>query len=786
MSQIAKGIKRLARLLYVPTLGATLAALSWLWRFGSVPPDMMDDLACAAGLRPPTAPYGLLWQYAAAPLCRGMGLAEAETFLRCAGHVSFGILAVLAFFLVKMMLPASLLRGAHISSWWRRLAGLVLLQSVVLFCLSEPVWHAFRWFSPTALQMLLAMLAAIAFAAHLRTLLRAPLFLSFMLLGLLAADAPQTLFLVVGAMFVLVIRRYLRGTGLLKSPEESPFAGALMAWRLTVAFGFGLVAGIVLETRAFAAHDGLAAFGWTDAEFALEAPFAYIRALIASCTPVGAAIMFSVAVVPIAVEFFLVRRATDDETHLAYVYGAMFAAFGLLAFSQLLPAKPLWFWTWGSGTGCVSSPFLRCAAMLLCALSASWALSVFTIELYLRNFRRIETLRFPDAAEDGDAKRELAPAMRLQRFVRAAFFAVPVFVLACDVPPRVQRLEREMLGIVSEAARETADECDGVRWLFTDGGLDAADELAAAERGRELLALSMMGGAEDPREKYLRTRGVDDPMDRACLESGAPDALRTWVRSKPEMEDDYAVQIGFELWRRDGRPLPRCSGLVARPEGLSPEKAERGASAARSLARRILELYEIGSPDAVSDRRLRDAFVFVQWRLAIMARHRANAYDECGEKDLAIEETRLADALDKKNGALARIRATMAWASRKKLERMTPQEGLKLALARADFAFGRIFALKVLDITPDDPSANFCLGMDYFVQRQYARAEAYLSRCLERRPDDPAVLNNLAQCRLRQGDAQGALEYARRAREILPDSPEIRRTLERIDEALAK
>lgn len=149
-----------------------------------------------------------------------------------------------------------------------------------------------------------------------------------------------------------------------------------------------------------------------------------------------------------------------------------------------------------------------------------------------------------------------------------------------------------------------------------------------------------------------------------------------------------------------------------------------------------------------------------------------------------MEDTRLADALDGKNGALARIRATMAWASRKKLERMTPLEGLKAGLAHADFARARIFAQRVLAVDPDSPEANFAIGMDYFVQKQYSRAEVYLERCLTRRPDDPAVLNNLAQCRLRQGDPQGALGYARRALELLPDSPEVRRTMERVAEGL--
>ena len=150
------------------------------------------------------------------------------------------------------------------------------------------------------------------------------------------------------------------------------------------------------------------------------------------------------------------------------------------------------------------------------------------------------------------------------------------------------------------------------------------------------------------------------------------------------------------------------------------------------------------------------------------------------------EETRLADALDKKNGALARIRATMAWASRKKLERMTPQEGLRAGLARADFARARIFAQQVLAVDPDNPEANFALGMDYFVQKQYARAQAYLERCLKLRPNDPAVLNNLAQCHLRQGDPKGALPYVERALEALPDSPEVKRTKERVDAELKK
>ena len=147
-------------------------------------------------------------------------------------------------------------------------------------------------------------------------------------------------------------------------------------------------------------------------------------------------------------------------------------------------------------------------------------------------------------------------------------------------------------------------------------------------------------------------------------------------------------------------------------------------------------------------------------------------------------ETRLADELDSNNVALDNIRATMTWASKRKLERMTAREGLRVALNRADFALARPFAQSVLDVSPDDPSANFAIGMDFFVQGQYARAQTYLERCLKSLPNDPAVLNNLAQCHLRQGDAKGALSYAARALEVLPDAPEVKGTMESIKAAI--
>ena len=772
--------------LYVLLFGAAVAALAWVWQFDSVPPDLMEHLSIAAGLRPPKDTTALLWQYIAAPLCRNLGLQTAETVLCVAGHVSLGVLAVLTVMLFEMIVPASLRRGEHVVWWWRAWVRIVLFQGVAIFCCSDPVWRTFGWFSPSALQALLVVFTTICVVVYFKSGRRPMLFSAFAIIGLLAADTPVGAVILFGLIALLYIRWRLYGVEN-SVVLENPLANALLPWRLTLSFLGGVIVGTALEVYAFGFLDGLAAFGWKEwSDYALTVPIRYLRALLNACSPAGMFIFFVVAVCPVLVELGFIKRATDDEKHLEYFDGLMFLVCCLIAFSQFTGANQLWFWTWAGEHGCVRDDVLKCVAAFLCSLAVLWALSVFTIELYLRNFRRITTLRFQDAAESAGAAEAFASLNRVQRVVRTVFLFLPVLILGCVIPFRAQRLERAMLGVVSDAARETAEECRDVKYLFTDGGLDAAVELAAAEKGGRLTALSMMGGSEDSREIYLRTRGVTNAEDKVLLKSGAPDVLRTWVRTRPDKAKDYAVQIGFELWQRHGRPMPACSGLVARPEGLTAEEAKRGAEAARALARRVLAIYEWGNPDGTVDRSLRNAFLFAQWRLAILARHRANAYDEAGERELAMEDTQLADELDRKNAALDNIRATMAWASKRKLERMTAREGLRRGLSRADFALARPFALSILDVSPDDPSANFAIGMDFFVQGQYVRAQTYLERCLKSRPNDPAVLNNLAQCHLRRGDPKGALPYAERALEILPNAHEVRRTVERIKKQLSK
>ena len=79
--------------------------------------------------------------------------------------------------------------------------------------------------------------------------------------------------------------------------------------------------------------------------------------------------------------------------------------------------------------------------------------------------------------------------------------------------------------------------------------------------------------------------------------------------------------------------------------------------------------------------------------------------------------------------------------------------------------------------------ANFAIGMFYFVEELYSKAEIYLERAARRRPDEPTFFNNLAIAQLMTRRFDLAEKNARRALELLPDSPEVKDTVRQVERA---
>lgn len=163
---------------------------------------------------------------------------------------------------------------------------------------------------------------------------------------------------------------------------------------------------------------------------------------------------------------------------------------------------------------------------------------------------------------------------------------------------------------------------------------------------------------------------------------------------------------------------------------------------------------------------------------------RAERADRAGQTETAMADVKISDELDHNNESLQTILKDMEKARTETLKQITPREGLQLALIRADFALARRYAEPILEAVPDDPSANFAMGMSYLSQGQLARAEEFLKRCLIKNPKEPAVWNNLAMIMLKLGRHEEAMTHAKKALELIPESAEVKDTIKKIEEAV--
>ena len=763
----------------VYALGVGVAILSWFsGNNAEIPPELWEEVAEAIGLRPPATIFPCLWRCLTAMLMNCVGLESGLVALRVLGAASLGLLLVLSFQMFDEILPDTLRLRMRRKGWSRRIVRFILLQGAVFFVCSDPVWRAGQMLSPTMLLLILTLVAMRLFLHAMRTLSQRYAIVMSAVLGLLTAETPFGVLLMVA--FPLTVIWRVGRVAAVDVPMSNPLIRLVTFRRMSLSYIGGWLMMLVSTTVFFRLHDGLAAHDWDSFTYYIHYLHRYAELVMGAATPVGWIFIFGVVVFPLVMSSVLIRKATDDDSFLMYLHGIFFIWAGILAFLQSAGWQPFWFWTWIGTQAAVGSTYLLCLCLLATSMTAMISLCVVGVEIYFRNYRRIAMIRYQDAVEDMPEAEKMVKNFRfIDRVLRVVLLYEPLLALAMIVPFKFTSPEVDMAAVVNEGARLTAAECGDAKVLFTDGALDAAVEVAAAMQGKRLKALSMMSGSK-PHEMYLRTRDATDEEDRGMLAVSAANALRTWVRSKPECATNIALQLGFELWRHDKLPMPQCGGFVARTAGFAPGEQEKGRKAAVSLAERILALYGEGDPMAIMNNGLKSLFVFLQWRIARMCRMRADAADKAADMKRAMEESELADALDAKNVAYSRIRKQMDWVGQQKGMRLTPREGLKIGLDRADFRLARTFAQQVLVSDPENTRANFAMGMGYFVDEQYGRAEVYLKRALVRSPNEPAALNNLAIAQMRLGKLAEAETNATKALKAYPASKEIKKTFDHI------
>ena len=719
-----------------------------IWGVPGIDPSLWDEVAVVAGVRPPHGIFPGFWRVLVGKLFALLDTNAATAVLPFLGAAVAAVCSYLVCLITRQVLALLIRTAKPYPVWHRRIAPFFSFVAAVLFGISDPLFRVAQVFSPDELR--LVMFLAIIHLG-LRWFVvggRWRLFLLMTLMGLLAAETPFGFILPIAfigsyiAVWFCILDRLFARPKAFDSPNKLP------KWRMFFLFLGGLALGVVINAQSFIAFGGAEACGMKQSIVYFRYGIGYWTMLRGASSIIGWVLGLVFCVSPFVVAARVFPAAVRDDRPMPFGSGVLLFFVGMLAVLQSGAIGPTRFWTFSAEYALVRSGFLM-TFFIVCAVEAiALAGAAFAFECqrtYLAFKGEDDKVRGADGL-----LRYLSPVIAAS-IVVAAFFSAP------------RTTECEMQRIVDAAIEETLDECGGARWLFTDGRLDAGIELAAARRGSPLRTLNMMSGASDW-EIFVRSRGfAEDSEDLKTAKTGVPALLRVWAGEKVNGMDGVALQLGFEFWKRDQKPLPTLSGMVAMEKGLSKEDAEKGVARAKELADRILEISPKVESTAIPSSALASAFSAVNWRLSRFAHMR--------------EDHGIANGLDQANSVLRRMIAAIEDERQRTFMQLTPREGLEIALRRSNFVEARRYSAAVLKNDPDDPQANFAMGMSAIMDKRYADAELYLTRVLKRRPKEPAVLNNLSIVCRKQRKYQEAEAYARQAMEILPSSPEVTNTL---------
>lgn len=720
-------------------------------------PAIWNDLAVAAHLRPPQELFPAVWRMLAGGLVWLFGTIGASRALRVLGALAGGCSIFLVSLLLRRML-AYLMRMKDRAQWtW--IAPLMTMISVVTFATSDVMWRMVAPLTPGAIRFFFFLFSIQLFLHWVKHGGIFFLLLAEFIAGFLAAETPIGFLLPVFCYvtFRLVLMAGANGNfqfdGILVD-EDHP----LPKWKMFFSFLVGFAIAMAVNIFVFVHFDGLAANNWKGLDIFFHYLLGYAQVVARAASLGGWFLSIGLCVLPLIGALPLFPRLCRETEPINFKLGLILFFAGLVAAAQnsVLPfCRLLDFSVASIG---VASDFLQglfalCTVATLTLASACFTCASQNVFLY-------------DPEED-----RVVPIGLRGNFMR---FLVPGLMLLFALPSllRIHRpVETELRAIVNETLAEVIRECGDAKVLFTDGRLDAGLELKAEQLGSQVKPLNLMSGMSEW-EKTLRTRLFKpESSDYVAAAQGTPVLLRIWAGDQSESMDAAATQVGFEFWKRARKPLPARSGLVARTRGFDEEELKQGPAIANQLSQRLLRISRLhpGAIASVSPA-LRDAVFSISWRLSRFARMR--------------DEVELANKLDNLNTTVKHLMELIEYERTRTFMQLTPYEGLRLALHRADFAEARRYGAVVLQIDADDPEANFGIGMAYLMEDKLKDAEVYLERVLKTRPQEPAVLNNLSVVYRKSGRLEKSLEYAKKAHELVPDNEEVKGTLKDTERAI--
>ena len=714
-----------------------------VWGVPGLDPSMWNEVAVAAGLRPPQTVFPGFWRFLAGWLFPLFGTDRALALLHLAGVAVGGLCVYTVCLIVRQILSLVIRVGRPYRAWYLFIAPFFAGVAALAFGMSNPLWRIARTFSPEEIRLFMFLSIVHISIRWFVAGGRWRLFPAMALMGVMAAETPFAFLLPLIFIAFYVSVWHCVMDGLFPKPEKLAEPDELPKWRMLFLFLGGLAVAIILNVESFAAFGGLEANEWELPDVYLRYAIGYWHVFADASSLIGWMLGLCFAVLPFVVSIRIAPLMVRDDRRMPFDLGVLMFFVGVLAVLQTGAFPSACFWTFVRGEVLVESGFLL-AFFVFCDMAA---LAIFGAAFAFECQRTY--LNEEDGTPPGILLKGVAPVLA-------------VVLMALMLVHLPKPLETEMQRIVDAAVAETVTECGDAKWIFTDGHLDTALELESARRGGHLRAFDMMSGS-DVWDVNLRRRYFEAGSDDAkAAETGVPVLLRIWAGERKNGMEGVAIQLGFEIWRRDNKPFPKLSGMVARAVGMTDEEAQKGIARAKELSQRILAIapqIEKSDPSPLLVR----MFSAVNWRLSRFARLR--------------EDVDLANNLDDMNGTLKEMLNLVEKERLRAFLQMTPMEGLQIALRRADFSEAKRYATVVLNSNEENPEANFAMGMSSIREKRYAQAERYLRACLKARPDEPAVMNNLSIVCRKQGKYKEAEEFARRALERLPNVPEVKQTL---------
>ena len=773
-----------------------LLACAWAFAVGAfafllndtryIPVDSADSFLVAFGVRPPESAIPLLWHNLVSYLNSHFGIVETMRYLYVLGPVSLALLALISTGLFSLLLPLKLRTVANSRRWGRLITYIVPILGSAVFVFSSVVWKLGEVFLPQTMILLLFVLAVFFAVLAFRKLSATAFIFIGVVSGLLSAETSIGFLIPLFAAIYIWFSYYQEDEAASFYLANPLLQSVLTKWMI-FAFVVFWVTGLSFNIHFFLVNNtGDSQVGLFLQILRIFERYA-VKAL-STVAPLAWAFIGIVVIAPVVFSFVRVKRATNTKNFLFIRHGFFFFVFGVLALLQSTPYSSWWFWRWISDTKLISSNFLLGVCLLGTAYTVFTAICVFVVDVYFRNTRTLAREFFWDESPETSLITKITRRLQLSgRLFRLVLMpGIVTLVVLVVIIGRINSVERRARGIVDEYVGNVVRECSDTPILITDGTLDSLIELNAVIGGKDIKTLSIMSG-NSGYEVKIRKRVDTENKYQDELTAGTAEALRTWMRDDSSIISNLALQVGFELWRTNNKKIPKCGGFLAKTGDSNRFEITEGVNAAYSLANEILSFREERDISDVESLELRLALSRVQWRLSRMCRMRA--YLANLKKDVIVAETenKLADRLEEANPEWIKVKNTEDEILHKNTTlTLTPREGLNISLKRADFRLASSYAKKVIIQDENDISANFALGMDYFMNHRYDKAEEYLKRALINAPKEPAILNNLAVVLIRLDRYDEAETNAVKALEILPNSQEIQETLRRIRELKAE